>query len=302
MNEEQEYEVESNEEVQSGLVESDGFEVEVVDDTPEQDRGRPRRADGKEPEVPDDEEIANYSENVQSRIKKLRFEFHEERRRKEEAERIREQAVTDMQKLYEENQKLRDTLTKGEGALVNQAKGRIAAELEKAKSSYKEAYESGDSDAMIAANERLTLLTNEKLRYDSYKPKPVQSKPMPEYTQPLQQEAVVDDKALDWAGRNEWFQKDKAMTGYAYGIHEELVEDGVDPRSDEYYRQIDSKMREAFPHKFGHQRQQGSVVAPATRSSKAPRKVTLTQSQVALAKRLGISPEKYAAQLMKETR
>ena len=291
-----------NTEVEVGESNDSGFEVEIVDDTPEGDRGRPRRADDKEPEVPDDDEIANYSDNVQSRIKKLRFEYHEERRRKEEAERIREQAVTDMQKLYEENQKLRDTLTKGEGALVNQAKGRIAAELEKAKQAYKDAYESGDSDGMIAANEHLTMLTNEKLRYDSYKPKQTQQKPMPEYTQAPIQEAAVDDKAVDWASRNEWFQKDKAMTGYAYGIHEELVENGVDPRSDEYYQQIDSKMREAFPHKFGHQRQQGSVVAPASRSSKSPRKVTLTQSQVALAKRLGISPEKYAAQLMKETR
>jgi len=300
MNEE---EFETNEAVEEQIEvgSDDGLEVEIVDDTPEEDRGRPRRADGKEPEVPDDDEIANYSDNVQSRIKKLRFEYHEERRRKEEAERVREQAVMDMQKLYEENQKLRETLTKGEGALVNQAKGRIAAELEKAKQSYKDAYESGDSDAMIAANERLTLLTNEKLRYESYKPKPVQQQKMPEYTQ-APQESVVDDKAIDWASRNEWFQKDKAMTGYAYGIHEELVEDGIDPRSDEYYRQIDSKMREAFPHKFGHQRQQGTVVAPSSRSTKAPRKVTLTQSQVALAKRLGISPERYAAQLMKETR
>jgi len=291
-----------NTEVEVGESNDSGFEVEIIDDTPEGDRGRPRRADDKEPEVPDDDEISNYSDNVQSRIKKLRFEYHEERRRKEEAERIREQAVTDMQKLYEENQKLRDTLTKGEGALVNQAKGRIAAELEKAKQAYKDAYESGDSDGMIAANEHLTMLTNEKLRYDSYKPKQAQQRPMPEYTQAPRQEAAVDDKAVDWASRNEWFQKDKAMTGYAYGIHEELVDNGVDPRSDEYYQQIDSKMREAFPHKFGHQRQQGSVVAPASRSSKSPRKVTLTQSQVALAKRLGISPEKYAAQLMKETR
>jgi len=300
MNEE---EFETNEAVEEQIEvgSDDGLEVEIVDDTPEEDRGRPRRADGKEPEVPDDDEIANYSDNVQSRIKKLRFEYHEERRRKEEAERVREQAVMDMQKLYEENQKLRETLTKGEGALVNQAKGRIAAELEKAKQSYKDAYESGDSDAMIAANERLTLLTNEKLRYESYKPKPVQQQKMPEYTQ-APQESVVDDKAIDWASRNEWFQKDKAMTGYAYGIHEELVEDGIDPRSDEYYRQIDAKMREAFPHKFGHQRQQGTVVALSSRSTKAPRKVTLTQSQVALAKRLGISPERYAAQLMKETR
>jgi len=300
MNEE---EFETNEAVEEQIEVSsdDGFEVEIVDDTPEEDRGRPRRADGKEPEVPDDDEIANYSDNVQSRIKKLRFEYHEERRRKEEAERVREQAVADLQKLYEENQKLRETLTRGEGALVNQAKGRIAAEIEKAKQSYKDAYESGDSDAMVAANERLTLLTNEKLRYESYKPKPVQQQKMPEYTQ-VPQESVVDDKAIDWASRNEWFQKDKAMTGYAYGIHEELVEDGIDPRSDEYYRQIDAKMREAFPHKFGHQRQQGTVVAPSSRSTKAPRKVTLTQSQVALAKRLGISPERYAAQLMKETR
>lgn len=297
MSEEQVNENEAVVEVDSGL------EVEIVDDTPEQDRGRPRRPDDQEPDVPDDDEIQNYSDNVQSRIKKLKFEFHEERRRKEESERIRDEAVKYAQKLYDENKKLQENLSKGETALVQQAKGRVEAELEKAKVSYKQAYETGDTDAIIAAQERMATLAAEKNRFERYRPK--KSQPQQEFTPPQQQVqprvAEPDPEAKEWAERNPWFGKDKSMTGFAYGLHEELVESGIDPRSSEYYQQIDQRVREAFPNKFGaQQRQQGSVVAPATRSSKSPRKITLTQSQVALAKRLGLSPEQYAAQMLKE--
>ena len=108
------------------------LEVDVVDDTPEADKGKPRRAEDAEPQIPEDDEIANYSENVQKRIKQLKYEFHEERRRKEEASRLQEEAVNYARKVYEENQKLRKTLEEGEGVLVEQAKDRVAAQLDRA--------------------------------------------------------------------------------------------------------------------------------------------------------------------------
>ena len=286
----------------------DDFEIEVVDDTPDYDRGKPRRADNAEAQVPDDDEIQSYSEGVQKRIKQLKFEYHEERRRKEEAARLQEEALRYAQHIKAENDRLRKTLHEGEGVLVNQAKGRVTAELDKAKAAYKAAYESGDSDALIEAQERLTALQAEKMRYDSYRPQQPQPAQVPQYAQPQIQPPRPDAKALDWAKRNPWFEKDSEMTGYAYGLHEKLVRSGVDPRSDEYYNQIDRAVRRVFPDKFDDgqieevapHRQAGNVVAPAARSGKKPRKVQLTSTQVALAKRLGLSNEQYAAQLMKE--
>jgi len=135
-------------------IESDDTEIEleIVDDTPEEDRNKPRRADGAEPEIPSDDEIKNYSEGVQSRINKLKYEFHEERRAKEEAQRILDESVARTNHLMEQNKKLQEQLSKGQGQLVNQAKSRIEAELAQAKAAYKMAYESGDSDALTEAN------------------------------------------------------------------------------------------------------------------------------------------------------
>ena len=187
----------------------DGFEIEVVDDTPEPDRGKPRRADYSEAQVPDDDEIQSYSEGVQKRIKQLKFEYHEERRRKEEAARLQEEALRYAQQVKAENEKLRKTLEEGEGVLVNQAKGRVAAELDKAKAAYKAAYEIGDSDALIEAQERLSALQAEKMRYDSYRPQPRQAQtPAPEYTRPQPQPHRPDEKAVAWAQKNTWFERD----------------------------------------------------------------------------------------------
>jgi hypothetical protein len=116
------------------------FEVDIIDDTPDEDKNKPRRADDAEAQIPEDDEIANYSENVQKRIKQLKFEYHEERRRKEEAARLQDEAVDYARKVYEENQRLRKTLQEGEGVLVQQAKSRVEAELDRAKAAYKEAY------------------------------------------------------------------------------------------------------------------------------------------------------------------
>ena len=288
----------------------DGFEIEVVDDTPEEDKGKPRRAENAQPNVPEDDEVEKYSEGVQKRIKQLKFEYHEERRAKEESARLQEEALRFAQQVKAENEQLRKTLSEGEGVLVNQAKGRVSAELDKAKAAFKVAYEAGDPDALLAAQEQLNVLQNEKVRYDNYKPQPQRAEPapQPQYEAPAAQPPKPDKRAMEWASRNEWFEKDPEMTGYAYGLHEKLVKSGIDPRTEEYYNELDTAVRRVFPDKFGDeiieesapQRQAGNVVAPAARSGKRPRKVQLTSTQVSLAKRLGLSNEQYAAQLMKE--
>jgi hypothetical protein len=134
-----EFEEETSSKVQSNKSEDEDFEIEVIDDTPEPDRGKARRADDSEAQVPEDDEIQSYSEGVQKRIKQLKFEYHEERRRKEEAARLQEEALRYAQQVKAENDKLRKTLEEGEGVLVNQAKGRVSAELDKAKAAYKAA-------------------------------------------------------------------------------------------------------------------------------------------------------------------
>ena len=290
--------------------EDDGFEIEVVDDTPEEDKGKPRRAENAEPQVPSDDEVEKYSEGVQKRIKQLKFEFHEERRRKEEAARLQDEALRYAEQMQEENENLRKTLEEGEGVLVNQAKGRVTAEIDKAKIAYKTAYESGDPDALIEAQEKLSALQVEKSRYDNYRPQP---RPEPEleplYEQENKEPPKPSEMGMKWAEKNTWFQNDPEMTGYAFGVHEKLIKSGVAPDTEEYYTKIDDAVRRVFPDKFDDgpiieesapQRQTGNVVAPAARSGKKPRKVQLTSTQVSLAKRLGLSNEQYAAQLMKE--
>ena len=286
------------------------FEVDIIDDTPDEDKNKPRRGDDAEAQIPEDDEIANYSENVQKRIKQLKFEYHEERRRKEEAARLQDEAVDYARKVYEENQKLRKTLEEGEGVLVEQAKSRVEAELDRAKAAYKEAYETGDPDKLIDAQEKLNSLQNEKFRVESYRPRPQQVQQEPVQLQRKPRVPEPDAKTKAWASENEWFGNDSEMTGYAFGVHESLVRQGINPQSqaDEYYNRIDQSMRQRFPDKFGGQqveaapvRQAGSVVAPAGRSAKKSRRVQLTSTQVALAKRLGLSAEQYAAQLLKES-
>jgi hypothetical protein len=212
--------------------------------------------------------------------------------------------------MQEENENLRKTLEEGEGVLVNQAKGRVSAEIDKAKTAYKTAYESGDPDALIEAQARLSELQVEKSKYDSYRPQP---RPKPEIDPVYEQETIEpprpSEMGMKWAEKNTWFQNDPEMTGYAFGVHEKLIKSGIAPDTEEYYTKIDDAVRRVFPDKFDDgpiieesapQRQAGNVVAPAPRSGKKPRKVQLTSTQVSLAKRLGLSNEQYAAQLMKE--
>lgn len=293
----------------------DDFEVEIVDDTPEQDRDKARRPDGVEPELPEEDEIASYSESVQKRIKKLKYEFHEERRAKEEAARLRDEAVAFAQKERDEKLRLQRMLEEGEGVLISQAKQRLTVQLEKAKSEFKSAYEMGDADAMADAQAKLTELKNEEYRLNSYKPPQRQAQTGQMQAQPAPQRPAVQppsSKAQEWAGKNPWFmrQGDEDITALAMGTHEKLVRSGVAPDTDQYYAQIDAAVRRAFPERFAEaseevkpqRRQAGNVVAPAGRTSnQTPRKVVLTSTQVALAKRLGLTPQQYAAQLLKDS-
>jgi len=303
---------------------NDPVEVEVVDDTPAEDRNRPKRSKDIEPNIPDDDEINSYKGDVQKRIKQLRYEYHEERRQKEEAKRTSDEAIAHAQRLVEENKKLRKTLNHGESVLVEQAKGRVEAELAKAKQEYKDAYEAGDPDKLVEAQEKLNQLQNERYRVNNYKPPVRAEEPeIPPQATSRSQIKEPTGKDKEWLQKNnDWFNQDgfEEMTGFAHGLHAKLVKAGVNPllEPDEYYRRVDSSMRKAFPEHFqstdienkqdteieeveAPQRSAGNVVAPVNRSAKKPRKVQLTSTQIGLAKRLGLTPEQYAQQLLKES-
>lgn len=299
-----------------GFDNSNELDIEIIDDTPEADKGRPRRPEGQEPEIPGDEEIANYSEGVQKRIKKLRFEFHEERRAKEETSRQLTEATNLARRLMEDKKRMEAALRKGEEILVESARGKVEADLDVARRKFKEAYDAGDADAIAAAQERLAELSVQKVSAVNYRPVYTQEEPAQEQ-QPYQQvtRPPADPRAAEWAKKNTWFGRDQLLTDYAKHVHDRIVVfDRIDPRTDEYWQTLDGEMRKRFPEMFDDQgddgrserpvRQQTSnVVAPASRSNAAkPRKqVKLTATEVALAKRLGLTVEQYAAEKMRST-
>ena len=280
----------------------DGVEIEIVDDTPEEDQGREERKG--EPYVPSDNEIEEYSEGVQKRIKKLRYEFHEARRNKEKAERENTEAVQYAQRVLSENEQLKELITQHQEVLAKSQKDRLDTEIDFQRKRYKDAYEAGDADELASAQVDLSRAVASQERVVVPTPPPQRAEQPP----PQQPQAVNDPKAAAWLKNNSWFGEHSQMTGYAYGLHEHLVKEGVDPRSDEYYEKIDSEMKTRFPEEFGGEEvppsngaKPGSVVAPVSRGNvKGPRKISLTSTQVTLAKRLGITPEQYAHQLLKE--
>lgn len=292
----------------------DELEIEIVDDTPEPDKGKPKAAEEepKADEGADDDDLEGYSEKVKKRINKLKYESHAERRAKEEAVRAREEAIAFAAKVKEERDALAKRLEATEDVSIGQAKQRVASQLEQAKAAFKAAYEAGDADALADAQMKMSELKAEELRLGSFKPQ--RPAPQAEAPKPVQQQAPQtpkpSDRAMNWAQKNQWFGKDEEMTGFAYGVHERVIKSGVAPDSEEYYTAIDSAVRRVFADKFADEqkeekparKQMGSVVAPAGRQTNVtPRKVVLTSTQVALAKRLGLKPEEYAAQLLKDS-
>jgi len=283
-------------------------EIEVVDDTPPEDRNRKPMVEP--PKEFNDDELTKYDESVQKRIKHFTKGYHEERRAKEAAQREKEEAIRLAQAILNENNQLKGSVNQNQTALLEQAKRVVGNEIDDAKRMYKEAYESGDSDKLLEAQE---ALTNAKIRADkvnNFRPTPLQVRETPVQieSQPTRP-APVDEKLLAWQNNNQWFGNNKRMTAYALGVHEDLVGEGIPAGSEEYYRRIDSDIRSRFSDQFGTdesvdakpQRTKSNNVAPATRST-APKKIVLNQSQVNIAKRLGVPLELYARKVAEEMR
>jgi len=287
---------------------SDEVELEVVDDTPEKDRGR---EPSEPPSEVTDEELEKYSESVQKRIKHITKGYHDERRAKEAAAREREEAVRFAQQIFEENKRLKGLANESVKSAVESEKQVAEAELDRARVKFKKAYEDGDADVLTAAQEEMA---DAKIKIDRVNSRKLntalQEEDNPVYNQDITPPAPKpDQKAVAWRDKNQWFGRDEEMTSFALGVHERLVKQGVDTSSDDYYEKLNGRIRQVFPEAFRTEVEEekpkkakpSNVVAPATRST-APKKIVLTQTQVALAKRLGVPLELYAKKVAEEMR
>ena len=300
----------------------EGLEVEVVDDTPQEDR-RPAKAEDTSPDVDDetvDKEIADYSKRAGERIAKIKYEYHEERRAKEAASRESAEAVQRLQTLMAENQKLQAMVDQGGQVLNKQAQNNALWAKKNATEQFKKAYEEGNAEEMTKAQELLSKATLAEQQSPNIAAT-LQQQIAQNLPQPQMQPAQPDPDMQVWSQKNPWFMGSepvhKEMTSYAMYVDQSLQAKGIDPasKSEEYYNEVDNAMRQQFPTFFGAtpeveisqeeeapKRQPSTVVASATRDSgnKKPTQIRLTQTQVKLARQLGISPEQYANQLLKE--
>ena len=286
------------------------IEVEVVDDRPAEDQKELRTQ--SEPFRLDDE-IDDMDENVKKRTNRLKYEYHQQRREKEEAQRMRDEAIQFAQQQKQHNDHLQGLVGRSEQALLQSVQTRTEAELETAKRAYKQAHEEGDTDAMVAAQEQMAKIQADRTYIQNYQPQINPEQSVPEQQIPQQQTATapqqqpMDPNLVSWLQKNPWFGApgNEALTGFAYGLDEMLGHRGIVRNSPEYFSAIDKTLRESFPKAFGVEREQSestqrrtsTVVAPAQRAGRKSRKVKLSETQVQLAKRLGITNEQYAAQL-----
>ena len=301
-------EIENTQETEENTPE---IEIEIVDDTPEYDQKR----DPMPKEIVeklDKDELEDYDDTVKEKLKQMKKVWHDERREKEAAHREREEAIAYAKKIAEENKKMRQMITSGEKEYVETIQSSANMSLEMAKKGYREAYESGDVDQMMEAQQKLQEANLRLLRANSYKPTALQEEKFEVQTQPEQIQSVPrpDERAENWQKQNRWFGANKVMTAMALGLHEELKDGGVPVGSDEYYETLNKTMRRRFPEQFEETQEeevpkapaarpkQRSVVAPAMRTT-SPTKVRLSQTQVNLAKKFNITPEQYAIELKK---
>ena len=285
--------------------ETETVEEEIVVETPEEETVEAAAEEKVEvtteaEEKPQGDELDSYSKGVQSRIKKLTEKYRQEERDKGEALRV-------SQELLEENKKLKSRVQALDTGYLSEYGTRLESQTDAAKRLYKEAYEAGDSDKMLEAQQLISTIAVEQSRYNTAKARadqqaktPVQEQPKPQEA-PVQQRPQPDPRAQDWAEKNAWFGDDKIMTTAAFTIHQQLVEEeGFDPNSDEYYTEIDGRIRSEFPHKFNTAKKSGgnqvaSAGNSASRTNKQGRRsVKLSHSQVAIAKKLGVPLEEYA--------
>ena len=291
---------------------ADDIDLEITeDDIPVADRGKEPLPKEKVEELENDT-LEDYSERVKQRMAQLKKVWHDERRAKESADRERHEAIRFAQQISEENKKLKTTLTSGEETYIQTLKNALEQQLDSAKRDYREAYNAGETDQIIEAQQKMNDAQMRLSQAQQYEPRfknTLQEPENPVYIQQNQNQSFKpDNKAVAWQEKNDWFGKDEEMTSLALGLHEKLVRSGISPTSDEYYRRIDSTMQKRFPENFGdatldedqpaQRTKPSTVVAPATRST-APKKVRLTKTQVALAKKFGLTPEQYARETLK---
>lgn len=294
----------------------DDFVVEIEDDTPEEDRGKePLPADIVNAlEKPEDG--GEYPEEVISRFKQYKKAWHDERREKEAARREQEEALRIAQSILEENKRLKATLTSGEQEYIATAKAAAETEVEVAKRNYREAYDSGDSEKLVEAQEALVQASLKLDRTRQFKPTLQDDESevqLPKIQRQEQKPAPVDPKFANWQRRNSnWFNKDEEMTDAAMGLHKKLYRE-YGPEyigTDDYYERIDKTIRKRFPEAFSNesrgdaepqksQKSKPSTVVASAKRSTAPKQIRLTATQAALAKKFKLTPEQYAREVLK---
>ena len=276
-------------------------EEPVKEAAPEKQEDPVEEAPAEKQEVSEQDELDSYSKGVQTRIKKLTEKYRQEERDKSEAVRLSQQ-------LIEENEKLKSRVKALDTGYLSEYGTRLQSQTDAAKRMMKEAYEAGDSDRVVEAQQLMSNIAAEQQRYNTAKAQAerqakVQVQQQEQPQQPAQQQRPQPDaRAVAWKDKNEWFGADKIMTAAAFALHSQLTdEEGFDPNSDEYYSEVDKRLRQEFPHKFSETKKSGggSQVASAgnsaSRSTKQGRRsVKLSHSQVAIAKKLGVPLEEYA--------
>jgi hypothetical protein len=291
------------------------FEIEIEDDTPEEDRNK-QPLPKEIVEKLDKDELAQYDDEVKQKLLQMKKAWHDERREKERALREHEEAVAYAKRLMEDNKKVRGVLQQGEKEFAENLKQSAETSLILAQREYKEAYESGDVDRITEATQKLQEANFKAMQAKNFKMPSLQEVETPVTINAKPDEMSVpepDRKAVAWQKRNPWFGTNKAMTAFALGLHEDLRDSGTAVGSDEYYSALDKTLRKRFPEVFGNEsfdqdeesvevqtqpqrKQPPNVVAPAMRST-ASNKIKLSKRQVALAQKLGLTPEQYALEL-----
>lgn len=284
-------------------IDDDNIEIEIEDDTPEKDRGVDPLPENVKQELYEDE-LEDYSAKVKKKLLQMKKLAHDERREKEQALREHHEALALAQRVIEENKRLKNNVNENEKSILLSVTKSVELELEKAKEEYKKAYESGDTDRVIDAQQKMTEISMKQDKVRNFRPTPLQiEEPV---VQMRQQAPRPDPTAVNWQQQNTWFGDDDEMTSLALGLHEKLKKEGVVVSSPEYYKRIDNTMRQRFPEKFETDQETKSerstrpstVVAPATRSTSS-KKIRLTTSQLSIAKKLGLTNEQYAQAVIK---
>jgi len=288
--------------------ESPEIVIEIDDDAPKEDRGRQPLPQTLVEELEKDE-LDNYDDAVKTKLKQMRKVWHDERREKETALREQQEAINFAQNLLQENKRIKNILSIGEKEYVSTIQNAADLELKNAKRAYKEAFESGDSEQVVETQQILQQANIKSMQAQNFRMPALQEDENDVKTEQRQvQPPAADQKAILWQKQNGWFGQDRSMTAFALGLHEDLKFNGVEVGSEQYYGELDKTLRKRFPEKFEDQdrpstrTKPGTVVAPAVRST-APIKVRLKQSQVNLARKLGLTTEQYVkAQLELEAR